>query len=85
MGETAALMQWADSFRKLKIRANADTPNQAAEAVRLGAEGIGLCRTEHMFLGDRVPLIQKLILADNETDRNAALDMLLPLQREGRL
>jgi len=82
MGETAALMQWADSFRKLKIRANADTPDQAAEAVRLGAEGIGLCRTEHMFLGDRVPLVQKLILADNETDRNAALDMLLPLQRE---
>ena len=82
MGETAALMQWADSFRKLKIRANADTPDQAAEAVRLGAEGIGLCRTEHMFLGDRVPLVQKLILADNETDRNAALDMLLPLQQE---
>jgi len=82
MGETAALMQWADSFRKLKIRVNADTPDQAAEAVRLGAEGIGLCRTEHMFLGDRVPLVQKLILADNEADRNTALDALLPLQRE---
>ena len=53
--EAAALMQWADSFRKLKVRANADTPDQATEAVTLGAEGIGLCRTEHMFLGDRVP------------------------------
>ena len=80
--EIAALMEWADSFRKLKVRANADTPDQAAEAVILGAEGIGLCRTEHMFLGDRVSLVRALILADDETERNAALDELLPLQRQ---
>jgi len=80
--EVAALMEWADSFRKLKVRANADTPDQAAEAVILGAEGIGLCRTEHMFLGDRVPLVRALILADDEIERNAALDKLLPLQRQ---
>jgi pyruvate,orthophosphate dikinase len=82
VGEVAALMEWADSFRKLKVRANADTPDQAAEAVILGAEGIGLCRTEHMFLGDRVPLVRALILADDELQRNAALDKLLPLQRQ---
>jgi pyruvate,orthophosphate dikinase len=80
--EVAALMEWADSFRKLKVRANADTPDQAAEAIKLGAEGIGLCRTEHMFLGDRVPLVRALILADDETERNVALDELLPLQRQ---
>ena len=80
--EIAALMEWADSFRKLKVRANADTPAQAAEAVILGAEGIGLCRTEHMFLGDRVSLVRALILANDETERNAALDELLPLQRQ---
>ena len=75
-------MEWADSFRKLKVRANADTPDQATEAIKLGAEGIGLCRTEHMFLGDRAPLVQRLILAEEETERSAALDELLPLQRQ---
>ncbi|MDO8587855.1 MAG: pyruvate, phosphate dikinase [Armatimonadota bacterium] len=81
-GEVGEIMRWADGLRKLGVRANADTPEQAAEAVQLGAEGIGLCRTEHMFLGDRVPLVQKMILAENEEERQAALDALLPLQRE---
>ncbi len=81
-GEVGELMKWADGFRKLGVRANADTPEQAAEALELGAEGIGLCRTEHMFLGDRVPLVQNMILAENEDERNAALAALLPLQRE---
>ena len=78
----AAIMDSNGSFGAVAVLEGFKNPIQAAEAVRLGAEGIGLCRTEHMFLGDRVPLVQKLILADNETDRNAALDMLLPLQRE---
>ena len=56
-------MGWADDFRTLGVRANADTPEQAAQAVEFGAEGIGLCRTEHMFLGDRVPAVQDMILA----------------------
>ncbi len=81
-GEVAALMQWADTFRKLKVRANADTPEQATEAVALGAQGIGLCRTEHMFLGERVPLVRQLILAERDAERSTALDELLPLQRE---
>jgi pyruvate,orthophosphate dikinase len=80
--EVAALMRWADDYRRLRVRANADTPEQAAEAVALGAEGIGLCRTEHMFLGDRVPLVRKLILAEHDQERSAALAQLLPLQRE---
>ncbi|MGB1885296.1 MAG: pyruvate, phosphate dikinase [Gammaproteobacteria bacterium] len=80
--EVAALMAWADEYRQLRVRANADTPEQAAEAVALGAEGIGLCRTEHMFLGDRVPLVRELILAERDQDRNAALAALQPLQRE---
>lgn len=81
-GEVGELMHWADELRKLGVRANADTPEQAAEAVELGAEGIGLCRTEHMFLGDRVPLVQAMILAENELAQKEALDALLPLQRE---
>ena len=80
--EVAALMEWADGYRRLRVRSNADTPEQAAEAVALGAEGIGLCRTEHMFLGDRVPLVRELILANHDQDRRRALDALLPLQRE---
>lgn len=80
--EVADLMAWVDEYRQLRVRANADTPEQAAEAVALGAEGIGLCRTEHMFLGDRVPLVRELILAEHERDRRAALAALLPLQRE---
>ena len=70
----------ADSVRRLKIRANADNGEDAARARRMGAEGIGLARTEHMFLGSRRELVERLILADNETDKKHALDALLPLQ-----
>ncbi|MFN3684620.1 MAG: pyruvate, phosphate dikinase [Fimbriimonadaceae bacterium] len=80
-GDFGTLMSWADSFRKLGVRANADSPEHAEEAVNFGAEGIGLCRTEHMFLGDRVPLVQEMILAEDEATRDAALAKLLPLQR----
>jgi len=82
-GDFGTFMEWADSVRKLGVRANADTPEHAAEAVALGAEGIGLCRTEHMFLGsDRVPLVRNMILADNEEIREKALAKLLPMQRQ---
>jgi pyruvate,orthophosphate dikinase len=76
------LLAWADTFRRLGIRANADQPDQAETAYAFGARGIGLCRTEHMFFGEgRIPIVQKMILADNEADRRKALDELLPLQR----
>jgi len=76
------LLSWADDSRRLGIRANADQPDQAKIAYNFGARGIGLCRTEHMFFGEgRIPIVQKMILADNEKDRRAALDELLPLQR----
>ena len=82
-GDFGTFMAWADEVRKLGVRANADTPEHAALAVELGAEGIGLTRTEHMFLGsDRVPLVQDMILADDEVIRQKALDRLLPMQRE---
>ncbi len=81
-GEFEVFMSWADEFRRLGVRANADTPEQAAEAVHFGAEGIGLCRTEHMFLESaRLPIVRQMILADNEQDRQEALSALLPLQR----
>ena len=70
----------ADSVRKLRVRANADSPEDAARARRMGAEGIGLTRTEHMFLGDRRQLIEDVILADTDAERNTALAELLPLQ-----
>ena len=77
------LLGWADRVRCLGIRANADLPDQAATAYALGARGIGLCRTEHMFFGDgRIPIVQRMILADNEADRRQALAELLPLQRQ---
>jgi len=77
------VMQWADSYRKIGVRANADIPRDAVIARALGAEGIGLCRTEHMFFApDRLPFMQQMILADNEQDRRAALDKLLPFQKE---
>jgi pyruvate,orthophosphate dikinase len=77
------LLSWADRYRRLGIRANADQPDQAETAYRFGARGIGLCRTEHMFFGEgRIPIVQRMILADNEKDRRAALDELLPLQRD---
>jgi pyruvate,orthophosphate dikinase len=76
------LLSWADQFRRLGVRANADQPDQAEIAYGFGARGIGLCRTEHMFFGEgRIPIVQEMILADNEKDRRAALAKLLPLQR----
>jgi pyruvate,orthophosphate dikinase len=81
-GEFATLMQWADKGRKLKVRANADTPRDAETARNFGAEGIGLCRTEHMFFeGDRIVAVREMILADDEAGRRAALAKLLPYQR----
>jgi len=77
------LLSWADKFRTLGVYANADQPDQAELAYRFGAGGIGLCRTEHMFFGEgRIPIVQRMILADTEADRRKALDELLPLQRE---
>ena len=77
------LLSWADKFRRLGVRANADQPDQAELAYAFGARGIGLCRTEHMFFGEgRIPIVQRMILADNEADRRKALDELLPLQRD---
>ena len=76
------LLEWADKVRRLGIRANADLPDQAELAYAFGARGIGLCRTEHMFFGeDRLPIVQRMILADNPTDRKKAVLELLPLQR----
>jgi pyruvate, orthophosphate dikinase len=75
-------MAWADAARRLRVRANADTPEQARLAVEYGAEGIGLCRTEHMFLGERLPGVQKAILATRPEDRRRAIFDLLPEQRQ---
>src|SRR5947207_1951789 len=77
------LMKWADAARKLKIRTNADEPEQAAAAIAFGAQGIGLCRTEHMFFkGDRIKAMREMILAETTEDRKKALAKLLPYQRE---
>jgi pyruvate, orthophosphate dikinase len=76
------IMAHADGARRLRVRANADTPDDAARARRFGAQGIGLCRTEHMFLGERRELVEKLIVAEDEAGVEAALDELLPLQRQ---
>ncbi len=76
------LMQHADAARRLGVRANSDTPEDSERARRFGAEGIGLCRTEHMFLGDRRKHVERLILADGDKEREDALSALLPLQRE---
>jgi pyruvate,orthophosphate dikinase len=82
-GDFATFMGWADEVRKLGVRANADIPRDAQAARRFGAEGIGLCRTEHMFFAaDRLPHMQTMILADNEKDRRKALNKLLPMQRK---
>ncbi|MFI0847632.1 pyruvate, phosphate dikinase [Mesorhizobium sp. IMUNJ 23232] len=81
-GDFAAIMEWADKSRRMKVRANAETPADARMARSFGAEGIGLCRTEHMFFdGDRIVAMREMILADNEKGRRAALDKLLPMQR----
>jgi pyruvate, orthophosphate dikinase len=80
--ELLKLMGWAEPFRKLRVRANADIPRDAIQARAFGAEGIGLCRTEHMFFAeDRIDHMRAMILADNEKDRRAALKKLLPMQR----
>ena len=79
----ARIMQWADRYRRLKIRTNADQPDQALNAVAFGAEGIGLCRTEHMFFGEgKIGPMREMILADTVDDRKRALAKLLPLQRK---
>jgi len=81
-GEFGEFMKWADQIRRLKVRTNADTPKDAKQAVKFGAEGIGLCRTEHMFFAeDRLPIVQEMILAKTSTERQAALDKLLPFQK----
>jgi pyruvate,orthophosphate dikinase len=78
----ARLMEHADRTRRMEVRANADTPDDAARARRFGAQGIGLCRTEHMFLGDRRELVEHLIIAETHEEQEAALEALLPRQRE---
>ncbi len=81
-GEFGTIMQWADAVRRLKVRANADTPADARLALRFGAEGIGLCRTEHMFFDEeRIRAVREMILADDEKSRRAAIAKLLPMQR----
>jgi len=76
------LLEWADTIRKLGVWANADYPRDARRAITFGAEGIGLCRTEHMFMEqERLPIVQKMILAESKQERQAALDQLLPFQR----
>jgi pyruvate,orthophosphate dikinase len=76
------VLEWADGVRRLRVRANADTPEDATRAREFGAEGIGLCRTEHMFFADeRLPIVREMILADDESGRRSALERLLPMQR----
>src|ERR1035441_8987963 len=81
--ELQKFMDWADPYRTMKVRANADIPRDAIQARAFGAEGIGLCRTEHMFFGEqKIPHMRAMILADNEKDRRKALNKLLPMQRD---
>ncbi len=81
-GDFGTIMQWADEIRTLKIRTNADNPRDAKQAVEFGAEGIGLCRTEHMFFEEeRIPAVRRMILADTEEERREALSFLLPFQK----
>jgi pyruvate,orthophosphate dikinase len=78
----ATILGWADEFRRLRVRANADTPEDAAKAREFGAEGIGLCRTEHMFMAEeRLPIVRQMIMAGSEDERRQALDRLLPFQQ----
>jgi len=78
----AKIMGWADEVRRLGVRANADQPDQSANSIAFGAEGIGLCRTEHMFFGgERIDAVREMILADDEAGRRKALNKLLPMQR----
>ncbi len=81
-GNFGTLLSWADEVRRLGVRTNADTPHDAEQAIKFGAEGIGLCRTEHMFFeGERIIAVREMILADDEKGRREALDKLLPMQR----
>jgi len=82
-GEFKKLMDWADEIRKIGVRTNADTPPDARKAREFGAEGIGLCRTEHMFFApERLPIVQEMIMAETEEERRKALDKLLPFQKD---
>ncbi|MBN1621246.1 MAG: pyruvate, phosphate dikinase [Endomicrobiales bacterium] len=82
-GEFGVFMKWADAIRRLGVRANADIPRDAKKALEFGAQGIGLCRTEHMFFAEeRLPFMQQMILAENEQERRKALDKLFPFQKE---
>jgi pyruvate,orthophosphate dikinase len=82
-GDFATFMEWADEIRDLRVRTNADTPNDAATALKFGAEGIGLCRTEHMFFeADRITAFRKMIVSSSEEQRRKALDVILPVQRK---
>ena len=77
------MMKWADAERRLLVRANADQPDQSANAIKFGAQGIGLCRTEHMFFGgERITAVREMILSDTVADREKALAKLLPMQRD---
>ena len=81
-GEFGRIMGWADGIRTLKVRANADNPRDAQQAIKFGAEGIGLCRTEHMFFEeDRIPAVRQMIVSKTEAERRVALEKLLPMQR----
>ncbi len=81
-GHFGTILGWADQIRRLRVRTNADLPEDARKARDFGAEGIGLTRTEHMFLGDRLPIVQRMILADNKADEDAALEQLRAQQEE---
>ncbi len=82
-GDFSKLMEWADEVRTLGIRTNADTPKDSNTALKFGAEGIGLCRTEHMFFDEeRVPAVRRMILADSKEEREKALEIILPMQKE---
>ena len=82
-GDFARLMAWADKARRLKVRTNADTPRETAQAVQFGAEGIGLCRTEHMFFdASRIAAVREMILSDTQEQRKAALNRILPVQQQ---
>ena len=81
-GNFERIMEWADQFRTLRVRTNADTPADTLNAVKLGAEGIGLCRTEHMFFdAERIPKIRKMILSETVEQREEALNELIPFQK----
>ncbi len=81
-GEFGRIMAWADKYRQLKVRTNADNPRDTAQAVKFGAEGIGLCRTEHMFFeADRIPAIREMICSDTVEQREKALAKLEPMQQ----